>query len=126
GDGAEASRLGDRGGEGGERDRPDPSHRRLHHGVLDADDVHQFGADRHQYDRGRPRECWATKFRISSRLSGAVRSSRERPDVVARPESVDMPLPPWSWMAWSRPAIAAAAAANFAMFDSSPASSPLS
>ena len=52
-----------------------------------------------QYDLGSPNECWATKLRIISRLTGAIRSSRAMPHKSARPNSVDIPLPPWVWMA---------------------------
>src|SRR5664279_2861164 len=74
-----------------------------------------------QYDLGSPRECWATKLRIISRLTGAMRSRRAMPHRSASPYSVDMPLPPWVWMAWSGAARVASAAAYFAMLAASPA-----
>ena len=67
------------------------------------------------------RECWATKFRIISRLTGAVRMSRAMPHMSARPYSDDIPLPPWVWMAWSSAPRAASAAAYLAMLAASPA-----
>ncbi len=62
-----------------------------------------------------------TKLRIISRLTGAVRMRRANPHMSARPNSDDMPFPPWVWMAWSSAASAASAAAYLAMLAASPA-----
>src|SRR6185437_8057811 len=79
-----------------------------------------------QYDRGRPRECWATKLKIISRLTGATRCNRAAPQRVARPYSVARPLPPWVWMASSSACRQASAAENLAMLEASLAFSPWS
>ena len=42
---------------------------------------------RAQYDFGRPSDCWATKLRTISRLTGAMRRSRTMPHRSARPYS---------------------------------------
>src|SRR5664280_1138713 len=78
-----------------------------------------------QYERGSPSECWATKLRIISRLTGAIRSRRAMPHRSASPYSEDMPLPPWVWMDWSSAARVASAAAYLAMLAASPASGVL-
>ena len=48
-----------------------------------------------QYDLGSPSECWATKFRIISRLTGAIRPARAHASIIASPYSDASPLPPW-------------------------------
>ena len=59
GDRAERARLGDGGGEPGERDRPDPAHPRLHERILDPDPLGQRRSQCH----GAPASslCWATR-----------------------------------------------------------------
>src|SRR4029079_9739510 len=82
----------------------------------------------HQYDFGRPSECMPTKFRIISRLTGAMRPARAATSSPATPYSWVMPLPPCACTARSAASQAASAAAYFAMFAASPAaaSSPAS
>src|SRR5699024_11608419 len=49
---------------------------------------------RTQYDLGRPRFYCATKLRTISRLTGAIRESREPASICTRPYSSARPLPP--------------------------------
>ena len=64
----------------------------------------------------------ATKLRIISRLTGAIRPARTPPSSVATPYSVVMPLPPWTWIAVSTARVAASEVAYFAMLAATPAS----
>jgi len=47
-----------------------------------------------QYDRGRPSEVCATKLSTISRLTGAIRDSRDDASMAASPYSWERPLPP--------------------------------
>ena len=81
-----------------------------------------------QYDRGRPSEVCATKLRIISRLTGAIRDSRDADSIAAKPYSWLSPLPPCECTAWSTARADASPAAYLAMFAASaaPPSSPAS
>ena len=81
-----------------------------------------------QYDFGSPSECIATKLRIISRLTGAIRVVRAATRRPATPYSWVMPLQPWVCTATSAAWQAASPAAYLAMLAASPApnSSPAS
>ena len=70
----------------------------------------------------------ATKLRIISRLTGAIRPARAATSRPAMPYSWVIPLPPWVCTARSAASQAASAAAYLAMLAASPAamSSPAS
>ena len=70
----------------------------------------------------------ATKLRIISRLTGAIRPARVATRRPAMPYSWVIPLPPWVCTARSAASQAASAAAYLAMLAASPApmSSPAS
>ena len=61
------------------------------------------------------------KFSTISRLTGAIRESREPASICTRPYSLARPLPPWVWMARSTALHTASPAAYFAMLAASPA-----
>ena len=61
------------------------------------------------------------KLSTISRLTGAIRDSREPASICTRPYSLASPFPPWVWMARSTALQTASPAAYLAMLAASPA-----